>query len=256
MGDDGEMAEFTIEYLDGEMEVTNWLKRPGKAKVIYPNGDVFEGTFNANRLKHGPGYYTWSGGNPDEDMDEDAPKGTGEYRGDYANGKKHGIGRIVYPNGDRYHGMWYQDMKHGEGTYVYANGDIYSGQWNSGIKDGRGTYVFMANDSQLVGNWVKGQIQGGKWVHKDGTCFTGNFVKNLPSGAGLFNFKSGNEQAGEFIERVVGDEDEVELVWKGGPVMKSRDSIEEYNRPSGPVEPVGHAVIVEKPVEEEEEEGY
>jgi hypothetical protein len=253
MGDE-EGPEFTVEYLDGDMEVTNWLKRGGKAKVTYPNGDIYEGFFNEARQKHGQGHYTWIGGNDEENEDEDAPKGGGEYWGDYAAGKKHGIGRIRYANGDTYHGMWFTDMKHGEGTYIYANGDIYSGQWNRGVKNGRGTYVFVSNDTQLIGTWVDGKITAGKWAFKDGTCFNGDFVNNRPRGAGLFTFKSGNEQAGEWIERVVGDDEETELVWKGGPVMKSKDSIEEYNRPGGPVDPVGPAPFVEEKKGEDEEE--
>ena len=38
-----------------------------RAKVTYPNGDTFEGSFNDNKKKHGRGIYTWStaaGSNP------------------------------------------------------------------------------------------------------------------------------------------------------------------------------------------------
>lgn len=56
---------------------------PCSAKVTYPNGDTFEGSFNDDRQKHGHGIYTWSsapGANPwvppvDEDAEEDADSG-------------------------------------------------------------------------------------------------------------------------------------------------------------------------------------
>jgi hypothetical protein len=39
-----------------------WVKAPGKAKVTYPNGDTFEGSFNEKLEKHGRGVYTWGTG--------------------------------------------------------------------------------------------------------------------------------------------------------------------------------------------------
>jgi hypothetical protein len=41
--------------------------RGDRAKVTYPNGDTFEGTFNEKLEKHGRGVYTWGtavGNNP------------------------------------------------------------------------------------------------------------------------------------------------------------------------------------------------
>ena len=49
-------------YLDepaGPVE-PGWISRPGKARVTYPNGNVFEGTFNEEKRKEGQGKYTWS----------------------------------------------------------------------------------------------------------------------------------------------------------------------------------------------------
>ena len=30
------------------------------ARVVYPNGDSFEGTFNSSKQKHGCGVYSWA----------------------------------------------------------------------------------------------------------------------------------------------------------------------------------------------------
>ena len=53
MGD--EEQEFKVEYLDvaedAEPEVKNWLARPGKARVTYPDGCIYEGEFNGERIK-------------------------------------------------------------------------------------------------------------------------------------------------------------------------------------------------------------
>jgi len=51
---DEEEPQCKVEYLDlpegAEPEETNWIRRAGKAKVTYPNGHVFEGTFRIRAL--------------------------------------------------------------------------------------------------------------------------------------------------------------------------------------------------------------
>lgn len=41
------------------------------------------------------------------------------YEGNYTDGKKAGIGKMTYPNGDEYTGEWKDNAMEGEGTYVY-----------------------------------------------------------------------------------------------------------------------------------------
>jgi hypothetical protein len=42
MGDDVKLC--AVQYLDVDpVEETNWIKRAGKVKVVYPNGHEFEG---------------------------------------------------------------------------------------------------------------------------------------------------------------------------------------------------------------------
>lgn len=50
-------------------KVANWLPRPGKARVTYAEGSSFEGVFNGERIKEGPGKYTWM--KPAEEDGED-----------------------------------------------------------------------------------------------------------------------------------------------------------------------------------------
>ena len=44
---------YTVNYLDGEQEEVTWIERAGKARVQYQNGDVYEGTYNDGKQKHG-----------------------------------------------------------------------------------------------------------------------------------------------------------------------------------------------------------
>eukprot|EP00753_Platysulcus_tardus_P015087 PLAT4772.1.p2 GENE.PLAT4772.1~~PLAT4772.1.p2 ORF type:complete len:250 (-),score=84.40 PLAT4772.1:70-750(-) len=209
-------AVFSITYLDGDKETLKYVARAGVALATYGNGDTYQGEFSAARLRHGRGTYTWAfKSDEDEDEDEDAPKRTASYTGDYVRGKRHGVGRMMYPNGDEYYGEWVDNRAHGEGTYKYSNGDVYSGDWKRGVKEGRGTYVLRDTVSQLIGEWVAGRLRTGRWVFRDGSSFVGDFQDNKPSGRGVFRFASGTELEGRFLERFEGEEEEVRsVVWK------------------------------------------
>jgi hypothetical protein len=53
-------------------------------------------------MKHGQGIYTWMG--EENDDGERAVKAT--YTGSYADGKRCGVGKMTFPNGDVYEGEW------------------------------------------------------------------------------------------------------------------------------------------------------
>jgi hypothetical protein len=244
--DDVPQYQWTAEQKAGEEEpvTAKFVKHAGRAKSVYPNGDVFEGVFNDNKAKHGPGTYTWStapGANPWVPEAEDE-EGEGSwpadrvvaYTGDYVEGVKEGVGKITFPNGDKYHGQWKSNKIHGEGTYFYANGDIYSGQWENCKKHGEGAYVYKSDDSQLVGSWVNGSITSGKWVFKDGTSWHGSFKNQKPIGRGVFYLPNGNQQDGIWVEEGDPEDEETEpkLVWKAGSTVPSSVAASDVTRPA------------------------
>ena len=69
-----------------------------------------------------------------------------EYIGQVLNGKKHGIGRLVYNSGRKYEGQWESDLRHGQGKEQYANGDSYVGNFAQGKADGKGIYTWKNGD--------------------------------------------------------------------------------------------------------------
>lgn len=99
-------SDYKISYYDketGELgEPGVWVSEPGKAKVEYASGDSYDGEFNDEKMKHGQGTYTWMG--EENDDGERAVKAT--YTGSYADGKRCGVGKMTFPNGDVYEGEW------------------------------------------------------------------------------------------------------------------------------------------------------
>lgn len=55
------------------------------------------------------------------------------YEGDYRDGKKAGMGKMTYPNGDEYTGEWKDNVMEGEGTYIYKVHLIAGGCLSQGV---------------------------------------------------------------------------------------------------------------------------
>ena len=47
-------------------------------------------------------------------------------------GFRHGLGSMIYSNGDRYVGHWDDDQPHGMGSYIPQEGEPYEGEWQHG----------------------------------------------------------------------------------------------------------------------------
>ena len=83
--------------------------------ATYPNGDVYDGSFQAG-LRHGQGTYTIaaSGGEGEEDVRD-------SYKGEWQNNQKNGIGKQTYFGVGEYNGYWENGQRHGEGVFIYSN---------------------------------------------------------------------------------------------------------------------------------------
>ena len=56
------------------------------------------------------------------------------YDGEWLDGKKHGRGKQVWPNGDVYDGQWLDNYAHGEGTmYFTKNKRVHKGSYHEGV---------------------------------------------------------------------------------------------------------------------------
>lgn len=85
----------------------------------------------------------------------------GNYKGQWKDGKSHGKGAFVYPNGDVYDGEWKDGLKDGKGSgssnvlgvMEYNNKDKYEGEWKADRKHGNGMCFAQGARSLHVREW-------------------------------------------------------------------------------------------------------
>ncbi|GLC42459.1 hypothetical protein PLESTF_000814700 [Pleodorina starrii] len=172
-------------------------KPNGQGKMEYPPppmdeededekpGDKFEGTM-IHGVRQGKGTYTWSNG--------------AIYTGEYVDNKKHGKGKMVFPDKGVYDGDWVEDVMQGSGTFTYPSGDVYQGEFVGGKRHGKGMYHYKAACCQLVGDWAEGQFTYGRWIFKDGSMFMGKFGESKPTSGSYYYSTSSLVQEGHFLK--------------------------------------------------------
>ncbi|OQR95557.1 phosphatidylinositol-4-phosphate 5-kinase [Thraustotheca clavata] len=187
--------------------------RTGVGKLVFSNGDTYEGEFkNGYRcgkgvytyqqgarvydgewklsLRHGKGKETWrtkdiSQYSYEGDYIRDKPYGYGieqkkqvVYSGEFVNGLRDGSGRMVWPNGDSYDGHWREGRMSGMGKYTTKIISFIS--LNYLIR-----YIRGASGNSYEGNWVNGLRHGrGKEILTD-EVYEGLWKEGLRHGEGM-----------------------------------------------------------------------
>merc|ERR1711957_13755 len=190
------MAEEGVEFSLAPADGSDPRKYPegftGEATASYTNGDKYIGSWKAG-VRDGEGVFEYnSKGN-----NEETPV---TYKGEWAAGKKCGIGKQIYRAQD------------GSEIGTYYG---YSGNWREGSKDGKGTYVFEKTGQKYVGIFMQGQMIKGKWSYPNGTSFEGGFDNNKPKGQGCWSFENGNKVQGTYrqIHRVEDVANDIKISW-------------------------------------------
>lgn len=88
-------------------------------KLVYKNGDVYEGQFK-----------------------DDKRDGEGKIQAN-------SLGVMIYKNGEKYDGQWSDDKKGPQGTHYYLDGSKYEGDIANNMKEGHGTLGRSRRDSDL-----------------------------------------------------------------------------------------------------------
>ena len=78
--------------------------------------------------------------NPPEGIGVRLPDGSAYFGEINKDGKMHGRGVFVWPDGDRYEGEWLDGLQKGIGTFISSTGGAYFGNWEAGQPHGRGVF--------------------------------------------------------------------------------------------------------------------
>ena len=80
-----------------------------------------------------------------------------KYKGDVVIGRPHGVGTLVYPDGNKYVGEWMNGLFHGQGIYTTASdGYSYVGEyrigslWNGPMKGKDGTIDYKVVNGEKI----------------------------------------------------------------------------------------------------------
>ncbi len=143
-------------------------------------------------------------------------------------GRRHGQGKMSYPNGNYYEGAWYQGHMEGKGVYQHNNGDgnamdiyegvmkgskqhghnagtykrwdgaSYRGDWEMGIRHGIGTFTWP-DGSTYRGYWENDERHGfGDLVLSSGAKFSGFWARGKRNGSGIMKWPDGSFYDGEW----------------------------------------------------------
>jgi len=139
--------------------------------------------------------------------------GESKYEGEWKDGKKDGVGRMWWHNGDRYLGDWKNDAKEGYGFMIWENGDHYEGSWRQDLRHGLDAKYMYANGGTFSGSYVNDERQGeGSFVWPDGDSFKGTWQSGGRRGKGTLTLKDGTV---------------LEQEWNESPYVNYSDSLPE-----------------------------
>ena len=156
----------------------------GTAKVTYPNGDLYEGSFEGG-LRHGKGIMKFADGR--------------QYRGKWRLGVPHGQGEEIRADRTSYKGEYYQGLWQGHGLEVSVYGDEYNGEWSHGERHGKGD--FFSDGLHYEGEWRNGLRSGhGKCTFRNSDMYEGEFEKDLMHGEGTMVIATGCRYSGTWKE--------------------------------------------------------
>lgn len=154
-------------------------------RIIYPNGDFYEGEFFEG-IRRGKGRF-------------ETYERRSVYIGDWDNDVRQGYGIETFEDGSRYEGTFTADTKTGKGKFTWKDGSAYDGDFVEGRLEGSGVYSWQ--DGRLyIGEWKGGKMNGnGKFTYKDGKSYEGQYLNDKKHGYGVYKWE-GKTYEGEWFQ--------------------------------------------------------
>ena len=122
------------------------------------------------------------------------------YQGDWKNNNKHGKGKEIHPNGDKYEGIWENDkLKNGKVKKTYDNGDKYEGDFKDDKKHGKGKYTW-ADGTIYEGDFKDDKKHGKGTYTRSGVVYEGDFKDDKKHGKGKMTYANGDVYEGDYVE--------------------------------------------------------
>ena len=148
-----------------------------KARLIYPNGFIYEGSFR-DGLRQGKG--TLKNEN-----------NTYLYEGEWYKDKKHGK-CIEIINGETFEGYYKEGIREGKCSILYNNKDKFVGNLVNGKKEGYGEQFCFSTGSTYKGEFRNNLFEGqGKIINDNGYYYEGGFMAGLRHGDKCLESKAG-----------------------------------------------------------------
>ena len=179
----------------------------GNGVYKYPSGAQYSGAFK-DRLAHGLGILKYANGNTYKGewrahkrngKGELTAKGSYRYTGDFKDNQFHGHGRLMFVDGRRLEGLFHGGMFVKEGKAVdpfVSMTETGSESSGSGVSSTDRPSVKMKINDYKDCNAQHCHDELGRFVYRDGSVYTGEFVHGDPEGKGEVFYANGDYYKG------------------------------------------------------------
>ena len=127
-----------------------------------------------------------------------------EYKGNFKDDKKEGLGTCIYINGNKYVGNWKNDSFDGYGQYYIEDSIYYEGGFAKGKREGEGVEFYIEGPKKGMikyqGTFHENLYNGyGEFYYRDGESYKGFWNNGVKHGQGSFLKENGEVMTeGEF----------------------------------------------------------
>ncbi|HEY4165311.1 MAG TPA: protein kinase [Reyranella sp.] len=166
---------------------------------------------------------------------ENAERVTGDdgssYVGQLVDGKRSGLGVLVYQDNDKQAGEWKDNVLNGRGTEHLSDGPVYEGQWSNGVPAGLGVRDKPGSE-RAEGNFVAGRLEGlgtRRVLIEPTVIQSGEFKADMLDGLGVETLANGERYEGTFRNgkrngygQVIGPDERARASrWDNGKLVES-----------------------------------